>query len=1177
MVIYQHSCVAHMFDCVREKNTKARWFDSASCNFCQDAYASLMNSSEKTSFQLGPFMAEELIAMGGMGDIWRGQHADQDVLVAIKVLRRNSSDVLNFSTVFRREVRAVAQLDHPGIIRLFDIGEVPESAASESDGALDAGSPYLVMEYLHRGSLESLELPLPWAQTKEILSAVLDALAHAHARGITHRDLKPGNILLADQLSESPVLLTDFGIAFSLSELQSEVAEGRAVGTPTHMAPEQFMAEWRDFGPWTDLYSLGCVAYQLASGRVPFEQTDVLKLGAAHMRDRPPALDCPAGYPDGFSRWVMQLLEKEPEYRFRRCADAAAELTELARKSDARTDASHSKLANRHIAIPDWRPSARTTSPFRLVGAGLRLFGLRPVPIVNRDSERDLLWENFRQVSSTGRARCVVLEGSAGTGKSRLADWLFEFAHERGLAHCLKAEFDRSLARETALSQMLASALSCLRSSEDELRQRVERILQSTNLRSKTSRKAITEFLAPAALGDAYRPGMFYEFQAQSRRFSALLDALSSIFVKRPLLILLDDVHWGVEGLQFARYVLDRSKEGPNPVLMVLTVRDDLVVDMTEASEMLQTLCENDAADCVHVGPLATTDSRTLVNRMLYLEGDLAESVRSRSGGNPLYATQLVGDWVDRGVLEAGKSGFVLSGATQPSIPDDVHSVWVQRLERVLDESIDRMVRFPPPNEQRLQTQIALELASALGGRIDADEWAAVTSLAGVSDPMPILESLLASRLARSDDRGWTFSHNMLRESIERIAREKRRWTSHNRLCAEMLEKRRPVPHWGDSERVGRYRFAAAQFDEAVEPLLRGARERMRLEEYGSALELVDLCDRAIDELTAPKSHSSRMRSMRLRAEIKCTRNELEEAASIATALKSIAEREQATRFEGAALLVLARVGQQEGALSKAIDHYVDAEAHLRTANDDQNLAECLSEKASALLDVGRLDAAWDAFNEAQEIFEETGRLLPWAQNQLGLARVALLQGDPDHANSLCRRARAFARREQLSLVEANASIVLAEIQMAEGSDEDASDSLDKSIELFEQLGLDRQELYPRLLRVLMGLESGSSEQAKSELRRLWSGPDIDAPWIATLLMSCLALVVDVDEAPEDFNAAVEEVAELLGETEVLHPHVVRCLQLAFERAFELGFPERASQIRELSDDATRNLGEGAR
>lgn len=1106
-----------------------------------------------------------MIAMGGMGDIWRGQHADQDVLVAIKVIRRNSSDVLNFLTVFRQEVRAVAQLDHPGIIRLFDIGEVPQSAAVDSDGALDAGSPYLVMEYLPRGSLESLELPLPWAQTQEILGAVLDALAHAHARGITHRDLKPGNILLADRSSGSPVRLTDFGIAFSLAELQSKEPEGRAVGTPTYMPPEQFMAEWREFGPWTDLYSLGCVAYELAAGRVPFKEQDVMKLGTAHINDPPPRLDCPADYPNGFSSWVMQLLEKEPEYRYRRCADAAAALRELDGKPGA----------SRPGAIPDWRSSARGTVPFRLVGAGLRLFGLRPVPIVDRDSERDLLWETFSQVSSRKQARCVVLEGSAGTGKSRLAEWLLERTHEMGLAECLKAEFERSRGRETALSSMLASVWSCMSSSKDDLASRVKKVLQSTGIKTRATRKAITEFLAPASLGDDYNPGMFYEFQAQSRRFAVLLEVLTNSFGRRPLLLWLDDLHWGVEGLQFALYVLEKSRASPHPIMLVATVRDDLIVESTGASELLNSLYDDEHTERIHLEPLTEKDTRILVNRMLYLEGDLAESVRSRSAGNPLYATQLVGDWVGRGILEAGKSGFILSGATQPSIPDDVHAVWVQRLERVLDESIDSVARFPTPTEQRLQMQIALELAAALGGQIDAGEWKAVSSLAGVPDPMPVLEALLASRLARAGDRGWTFSHNMLRESIERIAREKRRWTNHNRLCAEMLGERRPVPHWGDSERAGRYRFAAEQFEAAVEPLLRGARERMRLEEYGASLELIDLCDRAIDELAEPESRSSRMRSMFLRADINCTRNELEEAASLATELKSFAERVKAKRFEGAALFILARVRQQEGSLSSAIEHYAEAESLLRQTNDEQNLAECLSDKASALLDIGRLDLAWDAFNEAQEIFEETGRLVPWAQNQLGLARVALFQGDPEHANTLCRRTRSFARREQLNLVEANASMVLAEIQMAEGSNEDASESLDRSIELFEQLGLVRQELYPRLLRILLLLESRMVEQAKAELAVLWGGPDIDAPWIATLLMSCLGLAIDVDETREDFDAAVAEVSELIGETEVLPPSIARCTQMAIERARELGFSERASQIRKLAPDATGDLRTG--
>ncbi|UCG87731.1 MAG: serine/threonine protein kinase, partial [Gemmatimonadota bacterium] len=184
-----------------------------------------------SGFRLGSFEVRQLIASGGMGDVWSGVHVAQDIPVAIKVIRQKSADDPYARTAFRREVRAVAELDHPGIITLFDVGEVTADTAAASSGMLDSGSPYLVMEYLEGGSLESTQYPLPWERTREILIGTLDGLAHAHARGITHRDLKPGNILIADRLSGSPIRLTDFGIAFSLRESESTEADGVAVGT----------------------------------------------------------------------------------------------------------------------------------------------------------------------------------------------------------------------------------------------------------------------------------------------------------------------------------------------------------------------------------------------------------------------------------------------------------------------------------------------------------------------------------------------------------------------------------------------------------------------------------------------------------------------------------------------------------------------------------------------------------------------------------------------------------------------------------------------------------------------------------------------------------------------------------------------------------------------------------
>jgi len=125
----------------------------------------------------------------------------------------------------------------------------------------------------------------------------------------------------------------------------------------------------------------------------------------------------------------------------------------------------------------------------------------------------------------------------------------------------------------------------------------------------------------------------------------------------------------------------------------------------------------------IQLGPLPEADNRRLVNSLLYLEGNLADGVATRSGGNPLYATQLVGDWVNRGILAAGSSGFVLSDATPPEIPDDIHAVWVQRLERVLDQTTVATAGSSTAAAQRIQIQVELELAAALGGAVAMAEW----------------------------------------------------------------------------------------------------------------------------------------------------------------------------------------------------------------------------------------------------------------------------------------------------------------------------------------------------------------------------------------------------------------------------------------------------------------------
>jgi serine/threonine protein kinase/tetratricopeptide (TPR) repeat protein len=283
--------------------------------------------------RLGSFVLERPIARGGMAEVWRGVHVGEDMPAAIKVLTGPRARDEAFVRALKNEINAVARLDHPGIIVLYDRGEVTAEAAAQSEGRLSKGSPWFAMEMCSHGALSPRRFPLPWHTTRLLLLSLLDALAHAHARGVVHRDLKPGNILLSAPDDPRPGLkLSDFGIAQAL-EADAGVADAHS-GTPRYMAPEQFAGRARAIGPWTDLYALGCIAFQLATGSPPFSG-DALRLAVAHSHDPVPAMrSVDESFPPGYEAWVLRLLEKEPRDRFRVAADAAWALLQLAPDDD---------------------------------------------------------------------------------------------------------------------------------------------------------------------------------------------------------------------------------------------------------------------------------------------------------------------------------------------------------------------------------------------------------------------------------------------------------------------------------------------------------------------------------------------------------------------------------------------------------------------------------------------------------------------------------------------------------------------------------------------------------------------------------------------------------------------------------------------------------------------------
>jgi eukaryotic-like serine/threonine-protein kinase len=258
------------------------------------------------------YRLDSLIAAGGMGEVWRGTDELLGRAVAVKLIRDVHAADAAFLSRFRAEARFAAKLSHPGIAQVFDYGEQDGSSMRR---------PYLVMELVPGRQLSALidqAGALPTSVVLDITAQAARALQAAHNLGITHRDVKPANLLITDG---GRVKITDFGIAAAPAGTQATdgTGSGFVMGTAAYMSPEQ--AQGKRVTPASDIYSLGIVAYQCVAGRMPFTGETPMALALAHAQSKP--LPLPTGIPAGVRDLIMQMIAKEPERRPASARDAA--------------------------------------------------------------------------------------------------------------------------------------------------------------------------------------------------------------------------------------------------------------------------------------------------------------------------------------------------------------------------------------------------------------------------------------------------------------------------------------------------------------------------------------------------------------------------------------------------------------------------------------------------------------------------------------------------------------------------------------------------------------------------------------------------------------------------------------------------------------------------------------
>src|SRR5215471_10601985 len=274
----------------------------------------LINTLRREEFearQLGQYRLIEPLGAGGMGEVYLAEHRMLKRPCAIKLIHPERAGDPQVLARFEREVRMTARLSHWNTVEIFDYGRT------------DDGTFFYVMEYLPGLSLEDLlqrHGPLPPERVVHLVRQVCQGLREAHGIGLIHRDIKPGNVFVAQRGGLYDVAkLLDFGLVKPVAEVPSArlTHEGAISGTPLFMSPEQAQGRG-DLDARSDIYSLGAVAYTLLSGRPPFERTNPLEVIVAHARDEvvPPSRQRP-DVPADLERVILRCLAKRPEDRFR--------------------------------------------------------------------------------------------------------------------------------------------------------------------------------------------------------------------------------------------------------------------------------------------------------------------------------------------------------------------------------------------------------------------------------------------------------------------------------------------------------------------------------------------------------------------------------------------------------------------------------------------------------------------------------------------------------------------------------------------------------------------------------------------------------------------------------------------------------------------------------------------
>lgn len=661
------------------------------------------------------YRLDELIGQGGNGVVYRALDTLLHRDVAVKFLQHSEKGSESHLRLLR-EAQAAAGLNHPNIVSIYDAG------VWEND-------PFIIMELI-TGETLSPSSPRTSVEVIAIARQICASLDHAHSNGVVHRDLKPDNILVA---SDGTVKLMDFGLART-SIASRLTVEGAIVGTVHYMAPEQALG--LELDGRADLYSLGVLLYELVASRLPFSGDNPLAVITQHIHSPiTPPRAFNESIPAALEDLILRLLNKQPADRPQSAREVLKALETIENPAPGTSDFQEITLLDRIVRGQ----------------------------LVGREREFTEAKSRWQEVIS-GKGGVLLISGEPGIGKTRFARELTTLANLSGGKSLLGECYPEGGTPYAPLAQIIRSALR--EGSYPDLPEEV-----TSNLLALAP--DLHRYLPRIKLN----PPLDVEYE-QQRLFESIVDFCHKLTSAQPLLIMIEDVHWGDGGtLRLIQYLARRSQN--HRLMIVLTYRELELDEQLPLHQLLLDLNRERLSTRIKLLRLSKVETHTLLASMFAEEitNEFLDGIYLETEGNPFFIEEVCKALVESGKLDFSDGRWVRPIIEELEIPQSIHLAIQARISKL--SSVSRTV---------------LNLAAVIGREFDFEVLASAAKMDDESLISALEEAEKAQLIGENSDPDrliYSFAHALIPAALYESISSPRRRLLH-RLVGGVYEALQP-------------------------------------------------------------------------------------------------------------------------------------------------------------------------------------------------------------------------------------------------------------------------------------------------------------------------------------------------------------------------------------------------